>query len=68
MNRKDAIKLIDDLHSYLECSIGIGSIYGTLGHDVGGVLSHSILHNDPYCHELNADGSYKTCQLNASDK
>ncbi len=48
MKVSDIVVLLEEIKDYLEY-IGCGDMYGVLGHDVGGVLSHSVLHNDPQC-------------------
>lgn len=63
----DIVVLLEEVKDYLEY-IGCGEIYGVLGHDAGGVLSHSVLHNDPHCKELDAQGNVVTCQLQRRDK
>lgn len=67
MTNSDLVVLLAEVKDFLEY-IGCGDIYGALGHDAGGILSHSVLHNDPCCHELDAQGNVVTCQLNPSDK
>ena len=48
MTNSDIVVLLEEVKDYLEY-IGCGDIYGVLGHDAGGVLSQSVLHNDPQC-------------------
>ena len=67
MTNSDIVVLLEEVKDYLEY-IGCGDIYGVLGHDAGGVLSHSVLHNDPSCQVLDTQGNVVTCQLNGSDK
>ena len=67
MTNSDIVVLLEEVKDYLEY-IGCGDIYGVLGHDAGGVLSHSVLHNDPDCQTFDADGNQVTCQLKGSDK
>ena len=42
MKKSDAIVMLEELKDFLR-DIGCGEIYGILGHDVGGILSHSVL-------------------------
>ena len=67
MTNSDLVVLLEEVKDFLEY-IGCGDIYGALGHDAGGILSHSVLHNDPQCWELDENGNRVTCQLNPSDK
>ena len=67
MRVSDIVVLLEEVKDYLEY-IGCGDIYGALGHDAGGILSHSVLHNDPQCWELDENGNRVTCQLNPRDK
>ena len=67
MTNSDIVVLLEEVKDFLEY-IGCGDIYGVLGHDAGGILSHSVLHNDPCCHELDGHGNVVTCQLQPSDK
>ena len=67
MTVSDIVVLLEEVKDFL-VSVGCGDIYGTLGHAAGGVLSHSVLHNDPCCQELDQDGNVVTCQLNPRDK
>ena len=67
MTVSDIVVLLEEVKDFLR-DIGCGDIYGTLGHDAGGVLSHSVLHNDPQCWELDENGNRVTCQLNPRDK
>ena len=67
MTNSDLVLLLEEVKDYLEY-IGCGDIYGVLGHDAGGVLSHSVLHNDPHCQSFDANGNPMTCQLKGSDK
>ena len=67
MTNSDIVVLLEEVKDYLEY-IGCGETYGVLGHDVGGVLSHSVLHNDPHCQSFDANGNLMTCQLKGSDK
>ena len=46
MKVSDIVVLLEEVKDFLEY-IGCGDIYGALGHDAGGILSHSVLHNDP---------------------
>lgn len=48
MRVSDIVVLLEEVKDFLEY-IGCGDIYGALGHDAGGILSHSVLHNDPQC-------------------
>ena len=67
MKTNDIVVLLEEVKDYLEY-IGCGDMYGVLGHDAGGVLSHEVLHNDPHCWELDENGNRVTCQLNPRDK
>ncbi len=67
MRVSDIVVLLEEVKDFLEY-IGCGDIYGALGHDAGGILSHSVLHNDPQCWELDENGNRVTCQLNPRDK
>ena len=67
MTVSDIVVLLEEVKDFLR-DIGCGEIYGTLGHDAGGILSHSVLHNDPQCWELDENGNRVTCQLNPRDK
>ena len=67
MRVSDIVVLLEEVKDFLE-SIGCGEIYGTLGHDAGGILSHSVLHNDPSCQELDQDGNVVQCKLEPDDK
>lgn len=67
MTNSDIVVLLEEVKDYLEY-IGCGETYGVLGHDAGGLLSHSVLHNDPHCRELDAQGNVVTCQLQSGDK
>ena len=67
MKVSDLVVLLEEVKDYLEY-IGCGDMYGVLGHDAGGVLSHSVLHNDPSCQSFDANGNLMTCQLKGSDK
>lgn len=67
MRVSDIVVLLEEVKDFLEY-IGCGDIYGALGHDAGGILSHSVLHNDPQCWELDENGNRVTCQLNPGDK
>ena len=67
MTVSDIVVLLEEVKDFLQ-DIGCGDIYGTLGHDASGVLSHSVLHNDPQCQELDAQGDVVTCQLQSRDK
>lgn len=67
MGVSDIVVLLEEVKDFLEY-IGCGDIYGALGHDAGGILSHSVLHNDPQCWELDENGNRVTCQLNPRDK
>ena len=67
MTVSDIVVLLEEVKDFLEY-IGCGDIYGALGHDAGGILSHSVLHNDPQCWELDENGNRVTCQLNPRDK
>jgi hypothetical protein len=67
MDKQRIILTLEELKDFLR-DIGCGDIYGTLGHDSGGILSHAVLHNDPCCHEIDSDGNMVTCQLNPRDK
>lgn len=49
MNKEYAIVFLEELKDFLTLDIGVGEIFGTLGHDAGGVLSHEVLCNDPCC-------------------
>ena len=62
MTNSDIVVLLEEVKDYLEY-IGCGETYGVFGHDAGGILSHSVLHNDPSCHELDSHGNVVTCQL-----
>ena len=62
MTNSDIVVLLEEVKDYLEY-IGCGETYGVLGHDAGCVLSHFVLHNDPHCQELDAQGNVVTCQL-----
>ena len=57
------VQLLKDIKNYLEFQAGIGEVYGTLGHLIGGVLSHSVLYNDPHDHALDENGKEKKCTL-----
>ena len=67
MGVSDIVVLLEEVKDFLEY-IGCGDIYDALGHDAGGILSHSVLHNDPQCLELDENGNRVTCQLNPRDK
>ena len=67
MTNSDIVLLLEEVKDYLEY-LGCGDTYGVLGHDAGGVLSHSVLHNDPHCQSFDANGNQMTCQLKGSDK
>lgn len=67
MRVSDIVVLLEEVKDFLEY-IGCGDIYGALGHDAGGILSHSVLHNDPQCQSFDANGNLMTCQLKGSDK
>lgn len=67
MTVSDIVVLLEEVKDFLR-DIGCGDIYGTLGHDAGGVLSHDVLFNDPHCKSFDQDGKLMTCQLNPKDK
>ena len=67
MTNSDLVVLLEEIKDYLEY-IGCGETYGVLGHDAGGVLSHAVLHNDPHCQELDAQGNVVACQLQSRDE
>ena len=67
MTVSDIVVLLEEVKDFLR-DIGCGDIYGTLGHDAGGVLSHDVLFNDPHCQSFDQDGKLMTCQLNPRDK
>lgn len=64
---QDTLKFLEELKSFLEYEVGIGEIYGVLGHDSGGVLSHAVLCNDPHCYACKPDGTKIETTLNAED-
>lgn len=42
MDKQRIILTLEELKDFLR-DIGCGEIYGILGHDAGGILSHSVL-------------------------
>ena len=58
---------MEELKDFLVFDIGIGDLFGKLGHDSGGVLSHQVLHNDPCCTAFDKNGFEMTCNLNGMD-
>lgn len=42
MDKNSIILTLEELKDFLQ-DIGCGDIYGILGHDAGGILSHSVL-------------------------
>ena len=58
---KEDMQLLRELKDFLQ-SIGLGTIFGYLGRNQA-ILHHDILHDDPYCRELDKKGGYKKCSL-----
>lgn len=67
MNKEQAIVFLEELKDFLRLDIGVGEIFGTLGHDAGGVLSHEVLCNDPCCTVYDENGKEITCNLKGRD-